>query len=150
MFLQNSEQLFAKLSDHAIMCLATSQNNIVTARSISVIIYEQKFYFQSDINFLKYQQIKVNPNVALCYNNVQIEGVCKAIGHPLFPENNFFTNLYKQHYKGSFEKYSGLKDEMLFEIMPSKISVWDYEDEKPYQEFYNFHDKSYCKEYYTI
>ena len=150
MFLQSLDPLFTEMSNHAIVCLATSQNDRVTARSMSVIIYDRKFYFQTDVRFLKYRQIEANPNVALCYNNIQIEGVCRAIGHPLLRENSFFATLYKQHFAGSFAKYSALENEMLFEIVPSIITVWNYENGTPYREFYDFHDESYCKRIYPI
>ncbi len=132
------------------MCLATSKNNIVSARSMSIIIFDQKFYFQTDINFNKYDQIKENPNVALSYKNIQIEGICKEIGHPLLKTNSFFANLYEQYYNTSFTKYSSLNNERLFEITPYKITVWGYDDGKPYREFYMFSEKSYHKKYYFL
>lgn len=150
MFAQKLNELFCKLGNHSIMCLATSLDNKVTARSMSIIIYDNKFYFQTDTNFQKAEQIKNNNNVALCCNNIQIEGVCKVLGHPLLGINSFFSDLYKKYYEGSFSKYSSLKDEILFEVMPSKISVWDYDDGKPYQEFFNFQDNTYQKVYYAI
>ena len=150
MFTQKLNELFSKLGNHSIMCLATSFNDKVTARSMSIIIYNNKFYFQTDTNFQKFEQIKNNHNVALCCNNIQIEGVCTALGHPLLDSNSFFSDLYKKYYESSFLKYSSLKDEILFEVIPSKISVWDYDDGKPYQEFFVIQDNTYQKVYYTI
>jgi uncharacterized pyridoxamine 5'-phosphate oxidase family protein len=65
MFTQKLNELFSKLGNHSIMCLATSFNDKVTARSMSIIIYNNKFYFQTDTNFQKFEQIKNNHNVAL-------------------------------------------------------------------------------------
>lgn len=56
------------------MVLATCSKNRVTARTVSIINQGLKIYFQTDIEFLKYRQIKENSNVALCQGNVQIEG----------------------------------------------------------------------------
>ena len=70
--------------------------------------------------------------------------------HPLLDSNSFFSDLYKKYYEGSFLKYSSLKDEILFEVIRSKISVWDYDDGKPYQEFFVIQDNTYQKVYYTI
>ena len=44
MFTQKLNELFSKLGNHSIMCLATSFNDKVTARSMSIIIYNNKFY----------------------------------------------------------------------------------------------------------
>lgn len=150
MYKENKDLLFNKLGDHGVMCLATSQNDIVSARSMSVILYKQKFYFQTDANFKKYKQISENPNVALCMNNIQIQGVCVNLGHPLLSENSFFADLFKQFYQSSFENYSALKDEFLFEVTPTIITIWDYEDNKPYRAFYDFVNETYHKEYYKV
>ena len=150
MFTEKCNQLFSALGDNKIMCLATSQSDYVTARSMSVIIYNDKFYFQTDTKFIKYKQICSNPHVALCINNIQIEGLCKEMGSPLLLQNSFFADLYRQHFGGSFEKYSALRSEVLFEVDPVKISIWNYDDKKPYQEFFDFSEKSYKKEYYKL
>ena len=60
--------------------LSTSCDNRVTSRMMFFVIYDNKFYCQTDKTFLKYQQIKSNPNVALCIDNIQVEGIAKNIG----------------------------------------------------------------------
>lgn len=44
---------------------------------------EEKLYFQTDNTFKKYNQLKGNNKVALCIDNIQIEGECTELGHPL-------------------------------------------------------------------
>lgn len=63
------------------MVLSTSENDIVSSRMMSVIQIEGIFYFQTDATFKKYHQLLSNPNVALCIDNIQIEGVCEELGH---------------------------------------------------------------------
>lgn len=150
MFSKKCDQLFTKLGDHQIMCLATSLYDIVTARSMSIIIYNRKFYFQTDSNFVKYKQLCGNQRAALCWNNIQIEGICKEIGSPLSPKNLFFVNLGKHYFNGTFEMYSAMKGEVLFELEPIKVSVWDCDDDKPFQELFDFQNQTYHKEYYHI
>ena len=65
------------------MVLATALAEKVTARMMSVVVLEEKLYFQTDITFRKYQQIRSNPHVALCADNIQIEGYCQEEGIPL-------------------------------------------------------------------
>lgn len=65
------------------LVLSTADNNKVTSRMMSIVQINGSFYFQTDKTFRKYQQINNNPFVALCIDNMQIEGVCKEIGHPI-------------------------------------------------------------------
>ncbi len=64
------------------MVLSTSENDIVSSRMMSIIQIEG-VYFQTDLTFKKYRQLLSNPNVALCIDNIQIEGVCEELEHPL-------------------------------------------------------------------
>lgn len=148
MFSVKTNELFGKLSESKIMVLATCCDSRVTARSMSFIILNNKLYFQTDKSFLKYSQIAKNPCVAVCCDNIQIEGVCKEISHPLLPENNFFAEKYKKYFSGSFEKYSHLENEVLFEVSPTLITVWDYENSRPYREFFDFINQSHKKCFY--
>lgn len=143
MFTTKIDALFSELGESRIMCLATSADDRVTARSMSVIILAQRFYFQTDRSFLKYAQISRNPHAALCVNNIQVEGVCKELGHPLSPENEAIMNRYKELYAGSFDAYSHLASETLFEVTPTRIAVWRYDKGKPYQEFFDLDARTY-------
>lgn len=145
-FLEHSRELWKKVGSHGIMTLATCAENRVTARVMSVIVYNGKFYCQTDENFLKYKQITKNPNVALCYKNYSIEGVCRCIGKPLDEKNIFFAKAFKKHFFASYKAYSALKTECLLEITPTLIYVWEYEFMKPYMEYWDFTNKEYKRE----
>ncbi len=150
MFDEKVKTLFEALGDHRFMVLATSQNNQVTARTMSFIVYEQKLYFQTELTLTKAQQLAANKNVAVCCNNYQIEGTCREIGHPCTEQNSFFLNLFQTHYEGSYKAYSHLDNERVYEVTPGKITVWDYEGGKPYRDYYDFESKTYRKEYYPL
>lgn len=142
-------KLFEQLGIGQIMQLATSLNDKVFVRSMSVIICNQKFYFQTDKTFNKYLQLSYNENVALCFNNIHIEGTARELGHPLKSENLFFTDKYKECFPGSYEKYTHLSNEVLFEITPSFITVWDYDNGKPFREFFDCSNEIYKKLFYN-
>ncbi len=142
--------LFEKLGSGQIMSLATSLNGKVFARSMSVIICNHKFYFQTDKTFDKYYQLSNNKNVALCFNNFQIEGTAWELGHPLKSENLFFADKYKKCFSGSYEKYTQLSNEVLFEVTPCYIKIWDYDGGKPFREFYDCFNETYKKVFYDI
>ena len=138
--------LFEQLGKGKKMVLSTSSDDRVTSRMMRIGIIDNQFYFQTDRNFRKYEQLKVNPNVALCFENIQIEGICKETGKPL--ENEKFCNLYKEVFRNSYENYSSLENERLFIINPVYIQKWIYENGEPYLEKFDFVKNTYKKEKY--
>lgn len=130
------------------MVLATSYKDNVTARMVSVVFIKNKFYFQTDKNFRKYKQIIKNPNVSLCIDNIQIDGLCQEIGRP--SEHQKFSAAYKTHFSGSYQKYTHLEIERLFEISPKYIKRWHYIDGVPFIESFDFETKNYNMEEYII
>ena len=139
-------EIFQQIGDHAKIVLATSHNDRVSARKMSFIIKEGLFYFQTDITFHKYQDILTNKNVALCIDNIQIEGICKEIGHPL--DHQDFCHDFKTHFLSSYENYSHLKNERLFVVKPTFIQRWNYIDESPIiEQLYINEEKYYEKQY---
>ncbi|MGN0509025.1 MAG: pyridoxamine 5'-phosphate oxidase family protein [Ruminococcus sp.] len=139
-------EIFSNFGESKNMVLSTSYQDKVTSRMMSVIIFDGEFYFQTDKNFRKYSQIKNNPNVSLCCDNISVEGVCTEIGKPL--DNNEFIKLYKKHYNYSFQQYSSLNNERLFKVTPAYIQIWTYKNSKPYIEILDFISKEYSKTFY--
>ncbi len=137
------QAFFKEFGDSKKMVLSTSANDKVTSRMMSIILLEGCFYFQTDKNFRKYAQIKENPNVALCIDNVQIEGICHELGHPM--ENNDFCRLYEKCFKSSYDRYTSMKNERLFKIEPKYIQKWVYENSIPYIEKYRIDECEYEK-----
>lgn len=123
------------------MVLSTSQNNKVSSRMMSVVLIDGVFYFQTDKTFRKYEQIKDNPNIALCIDNIQVEGVCLEIGHP--SNNKEFCTVFEACFKGSYEAYSSLENERLFVVKPTYIEKWEYKDGKPFIEILDIENKVY-------
>lgn len=123
------------------MVLSTSENNRVSSRMMSVVQIDGMFYFQTDITFNKYHQIVSNHNVALCIDNIQIEGICEEIGHPL--QFTPFCNIFQECFKGSYDAYTSLQNERLFSIKPMYIKRWIYEDGVPYIETFDIKTQEY-------
>jgi len=149
MLSEQLKSLFQTLGKSRTMSLATSADSWVTVRSMSFILSNQKLYFQTDKNSIKYKQIQNNNKVAVCWDNVQLEGTCTELGHPLSPKNSFFAKKYSLCFPRAFEKYSGMKDEVLFEITPTRITLWKYENGEPYREFFDCKNNTYKKEFYS-
>lgn len=142
------QEFFEHMGNHKTMVLSTSLNDKVTSRMMSIIIIHGKFYFQTDNTFRKYKQIQGNPHVALCTDNIQIEGVCREVGRP--QDNSEFCKLYREYFSVSYELYSGLENERLFEISPTFIQKWIYDNGKPFVEAFDFENKTYSKWEYIV
>lgn len=130
-----------ELGESGRMVLSTSLNDVVTSRMMSIVTVGERLYFQTDKAFRKYEQIKANPYVALCMDNVQIEGICSEIGKP--SENGEFVCAYKKHFPSSYERYSMLEMERLFAVTPVFIERWRYLGGNPYIEIFDVKNKQY-------
>ena len=142
-FSEKTLKLWRKLGTHGVMTLATCAEDRVTSRSMSVIVHDGKFYFQTDEAFLKYKQIELNPNVALGYKNYSIEGKCRVLGSPMDENNRFFIARFKKHFSMSYKAYSALPTEKLLEITPTLIYSWQYKLTTPFMEYIDFENQTY-------
>lgn len=101
------------------MVLSSCMDNKVSSRMMSIVCFDGLFYFQTDMSFRKYSELIHNPYVTLCIDNIQIEGVCKEIGHPM--SNAQFCSEYEKNFNISFKMYSSLNNERLFEVSPTFV-----------------------------
>ena len=126
--------------------LSTAENNIVSSRMMSIAQIDGIFYFQTDKTFRKYRQLTQNRNVALCIDNIQIEGEAEEIGHPL--KSPDFCKVFEECFKGSFDAYTSLENERLFAVKPAYIQRWVYKSGLPYIESFDFITHTYKFEQY--
>jgi uncharacterized pyridoxamine 5'-phosphate oxidase family protein len=143
------DEFFSLLGGKRFMVLATSAEDRVTARSMSCVIFDDKILFQTDKAFVKYEQMIKNPSVALCVDNIQIEGIARMKGHPLDESNSDFAEAFKKVHTASFDNYSQMKNEVVVEIDPLLVTVWKYEDGRPLRDFLDLKNKKACREYYA-
>ncbi|HBM81132.1 MAG TPA: pyridoxamine 5'-phosphate oxidase [Clostridiaceae bacterium] len=141
-------EVMGLLRSKNIMVLATSSDDRVTARSVSCVVLNCRIYFQTDKIFLKCEQIVRNPNVALCVDNIQIEGNARIKGHPFGEENKVFIEKFKKVHNGSFNTYSHMKNEVVVEIEPLLITLWKYRDGRPFRDFLDLTNRRAHREYY--
>lgn len=138
--------LIEEIGEYKKMVLSTSLKDCVTSRMMSIIVFDGIFYFQTDKTSRKYEQLKNNIRASLCIDNIQIEGCCKEVGHPL--DNADFLRLYQKHFPNSFERYTQLTNERLFAFEPRYIKKWIYDKGEPYEEIFDFTQKIYEKRKY--
>ena len=141
-FKEAVEFLFEKLAPSKIMALASSVDNHVMVRNVSCLIYDDAIYFKTDKNFRKTKQLYENPRVALCFSGIQVEGVATIKGLVTEEPERKFENLYQKQLWGSYNAYSHEDTEILVEVKPSFVEIWDTDEKnKAYQIFIDFDKK---------
>lgn len=135
--------MFAKLGNSQIMALASSLNDYVMVRNVSCLFYDEKIYFKTDKNFRKTKQLLENPQVALCWSGVQVEGVAENKGLVVDEPGRRFEEGYKKYLWESYNKYSHKDTEILIEVTPKYVEIWDTSDDGyAYQLFIDFENKT--------
>ena len=147
---KEKEEVFGQLSQKKHVVLATSLEDRVTARSMSCIVLGEKICFQTDVQMLKYKQLQKNPRIALCADNIQIEGTARAVGHPFDKQNEPFRRAFKERYPHSYAMYTSLAEEEVMEITPSLFIVWKYMEDKPLRDYIDLTLRRAWREYYPI
>ncbi len=138
-FPQAVDLMFQKLGDWKVMALASSVNDYVMVRNVSCLFYDEKVYFKTDKNFRKTQQLFQNHNVAMCWSGVQIEGTSENKGLVIDEPGRRFEAVYKKYLWGSYNKYSHEDTEILIEVQPKFVEIWDTSEENyAYQIFIDF------------
>lgn len=142
-FQEAKDLLFDKLAPSKIMALASSVNDHVMVRNVSCLIYDEAIYFKTDKNFRKTKQLYDNPRVALCFNGIQVEGIATIKGLVVDEEGHRFEKLYQKYLWGSYNAYSHEDTEILVEVKPTFVELWDTDDKnKAYQIFIDFDQKT--------
>ena len=128
-----------KLGIWKIMALATCVENVPMIRNVSCLFYNDKIYFKTDKNFRKTAQLLANPKVAMCFHGVQVEGTAINTGLVIEEEGRVFEKLYQQYLWGSYNRYSHEDSEILIEVTPEFVEIWEDDEEKnAYQIFIDF------------
>ena len=146
LFREAYDTFWRELGTNRTMVLATSLHDAVTARMMSFVILDGKFYFQTDRTSRKYNQLRSNANVSICADNIQIEGRCVELGRPA--DDTRFCAVYREHFPNAYTRYSLLTNERLFDVTPTFIERWRYLDGIPYIESFHVENKHYLLERY--
>ena len=141
-FNEAKDLMFKKLGDYKIMALASCVDNYPMVRNVSCIFYNDRIYFKTDKNFRKTQQLFQNNRVAMCFNGVQVEGNATNKGLVVDEEGRVFEKKYKEFLWGSYNAYSHVDTEILIEVEPKFVEIWDEdENRRAFQIFIDFDTK---------
>lgn len=143
------QKMFEMLGNSKIMALATSKNDHVFVRNVSCVFYDNKIYFKTDKNFRKTKQLLENPQVAICWDGIQVEGIAENKGLVIDEEGRRFEEAYRKYLWGSYNAYSHVDSEILIEITPKFVEIWDQDsDKRGFQTFLDFDKQSVEIVYY--
>ncbi len=143
------QRMFTQLGNSKIMALATSKDDKVLVRNVSCVIYDHKIYFKTDQNFRKTKQLLENPNVAMCWDGVQVEGIAVNKGLVAEEADQRFAQAYRKYLWGSYNAYSHTDTEILIEVTPRFVEIWDQDqDQRGFQTFIDFTKKTVQIVYY--
>lgn len=142
-FEQAKALFFEQLGDWKIMALASSVNDYVMVRNVSCLFYNDKIYFKTDKNFRKTQQLFKNNQVAMCFNGTQVEGIAENKGLVVDEPGRVFEKKYKEFLWQSYNAYSHEDTEILIEVTPKFVEIWDEDENRnAFQLFIDFDKKS--------
>lgn len=112
---------------HAIT-LATSLADRVTARTVSFANDGLTILFMSWGHHTKCVQIRGNPRVALCRDNVQIEGVAEILGGVLDERNKRYVDILRNKYPENYALFAHEPGMVIVRIIPTSITLFDKSD----------------------
>lgn len=136
-------RMFEMLGNSQIMALASSKDDYVMVRNVSCLFYDEKIWFKTDKNFRKTKQLLENPHVAMCWSGVQVEGIAENKGLVAEEPGLRFAEGYKKYLWQSYNKYSHEDTEILIEVSPKYVEIWDTSDDGyAFQLFIDFDKKT--------
>ena len=150
-FEQAAERMFNMLGNSQIMALASSKDDYVMVRNVSCLFYDGKIWFKTDKNFRKTKQLLENPNVAMCWSGIQVEGTAKNKGLVAEEPGQIFAEGYKKYLWQSYNRYSHEDTEILVCVEPRFVEIWDEdEDRNAFQIFLDFNQETAEKKMYDV
>jgi uncharacterized pyridoxamine 5'-phosphate oxidase family protein len=126
---------------HAIV-LATSLDDRVTARTVSLASDGLEICFMSWDHHTKCVQMRGNPRVAMCRDNVQIEGVAEILGSPLEERNRKYAGILKEKYPREYRAFAHELGMVIVKVVPTLIATWSRADGQPCLEYLDLENQT--------
>ncbi|MGC6177174.1 pyridoxamine 5'-phosphate oxidase family protein [Lacrimispora sp. 38-1] len=121
------EGLEKEIGQDKIMVLATRNNEGVSARTVNVFTYEGCFYFVTEADSNKYEQISKNSSVALSIDAIQIRGNGTLLSHPCSNSAKQITGYIEYGLPHHFDRYKNDPAMRLIKITPDHASFLSME-----------------------
>jgi len=138
-------ELMKELGKEKYIILSTTMNNEVRSRLVDFVNNELEIGLFSWISTRKIHDIKNNPHVALCVNNLQIEGRATVYIDSL-ARCKKLIELYKQKLPETYNKFRKLNDTCFITIEPTLLIMMKYENSSLFLYHLDVvNDKAYIK-----
>lgn len=113
--------------------LATSRNDAVSARPVSIMNIGRRVFVRTSGSSRKALAMAANPNVAICVGNFYFTGKAKSLGSVFDAHNAEIRAAYTARFPGAFSDEDEFiqSDERFFEISVERLSEWVYENGVP-------------------
>jgi len=118
------EEKIRFLDSHHVIVLATSFDNRVTARTVTYASKGLEVYFMSWGHHKKCVQIRGNPKVALCRDNLTMEGLAEILGNPLDQKNKEYVEIYRNKLPHDFAGFARIPGMVLVKVKPAFVVSW--------------------------
>ena len=135
-------QVVEFLASKRAIVLATSLDGRVTARTVSMVSEGLDVYFMSWGHHTKCVQIRGNPRVALCRDNVQIEGLAEILGSPLDEGNKRYAETLRHRYPDDYQMFAREPGMILVKVVPYTITVFGKQGDEFYLDCLNLEDRT--------
>ena len=130
-FQETKDLLWQQLGVSKEMVMATSYQDQVTARTMSLVVHEEKLYFISNANTPKITQLKNNPRAAFCLDGIRILGQVSWKGHPADAANQAVAAVHQAAFPFWFNRFKDMPDAILVEITPESGSFAIHQEGGP-------------------
>lgn len=136
-------QIINTFNENRHIVLATSANNRVSNRTVSFANDDLVIYIISWDHNLKINQIKENPHVALCLNNIQIEGRAELIKRPIDDKSNEIQNIYRKKFSERYvNTFFKIPELITIKIVPTRIVKFENLHNRFFLQHMNFKNES--------
>lgn len=105
------------------MVLATSHDNRVIARNVLIASKGLDLYFFTWKHSRKCKQIEKNPRIALCKDDMQIEGLAEILGALLDEENKEYADILRNKFPDSVKRWENRPGIVIIRIKPTLIAT---------------------------
>lgn len=120
------------LADTPAVVLSTCSKNRVTSRRVDIACYDRTIYFLTWSHHTKCIQMTENPKVAMCHNNLQLEGLAEIKGNPFLESNKVCSEKYKKKQPNLYDRFVQFEGMVIVKVDITSIHSyegWDDENE---------------------
>ena len=114
---------FLESGKNTTMVLATSYKDRVLARNVLTVSKGLDIYFFTWRHSRKCRQIQKNPQVALCKDNVQIEGVAVILGNFVEERTKKYTDIIRNRFPEAVKRWEDRPGMVIVRVRPTLIVI---------------------------